>query len=628
MKKYLLLLSVFALALTATAASKREQNQARLRYAEREQVRPSVKATRRSAGNIEGGRVVGYFTNEMYTDRAFMNEGEWGAAIYLSPEMLKKYVGCQLTAVKFCVTDINYLKDVRVFASTDLSKPDVATGTVKKLDNNWNTQKFDQPYTIREGEGIYVGYKLTQTVAMYGCASIVFNSISESNGSFLTWEDGEWNNFYGSGFGCVCVQGIVEGDLPAEDIVLGDFSINNRYYKNQNDTLDFYLFANSMGTEDIEGFTLGVYFDEVKAYEMVYDATVNLDGVELMERLPLRTMDVGNHKVSFRIEGIGSDMHQPSAGTADDDQVTENFAVYSNSLTRQKLLTEYFTHQHSADSMSTVALNKAISSRNDVAAVFIHGDYYGSDTYTDAFAVPEALELAKIVNNRPPTMAVNRFMLPGANFTDQSLSWVSSESMSPYISQVMFDGINSLQPAFATVNITGKVDRQNRVAEVTITGLRSADFKKLFGNGWLTVMVTEDGLRGNQQGFDDIATDFEHNHVLRKVVTNVFGDEITWSGLRYSKTYTFKIDSNWNVDKLNVVAFIGHAVNEDAIDVTNANNLSFRDMEDATLQMATGISETEEATRRSDIYTLSGLRLDAPTRRGVYIQNGRKVFIK
>ena len=436
MKKLLLSLAIYSMALTVHAIQ-----------LQTEAYKPSPavqKQVRRAASDIEGGRVVGYFTNEMYTNRAYMNQGEWGAAIYLSPDMLKKYVGCQLTAVKFCVTDISYLQDVRVFASTDLTKADVATGTVSKLENNWNIQKFDQPYTIRASEGIYVGYKLTQTVAIGGCASIVYNAIGDRDGSFLTWEDGQWNNFYGSGYGCVCVQGIVEGDLPDEDIVLGDLSINSRYYKSQNDTLDFYLFANSMGTHDIEGFTLGVYFDNVKTFELGYDATINQDGVEIMERLPLGTMDVGNHKVSFRVENIGTDQHQPSAGTTEDDQMTEDFAIYSNSLTRQKLLAEYFTHQLSADSMSTATLNKAINSRSDVAPVFIHGNYYDSDAFIDTYAVPEALTLAKIVNNQPPTLAVNRFMLPGAKTTDQSLSWVSSESTSTYIGQVMFDGINNM----------------------------------------------------------------------------------------------------------------------------------------------------------------------------------------
>ena len=145
-------------------------------------------------------------------------------------------------------------------------------------------------------------------------------------------------------------------------------------------------------------------------------------------------------------------------------------------------------------------------------------------------------------------------------------------------------------------------------------------------------MVTENGLTGKQAGFVYTVNDFTHNHVLRKIVSDIFGDEITWSGLRYTKTYTFKLDDNWNIDNLNVVAFIGHAINDSTpfnqMDVTNANDLSFRDMTNATLQLATGINEHQEATRQNDVYSVSGIRLEAPVHKGIYIMNGHKYVKK
>lgn len=56
----------------------------------------------------------------------------------------------------------------------------------------------------------------------------------------------------------------------------------------------------------------------------------------------------------------------------------------------------------------------------------------------------------------------------------------------------------------------------------------------------------------------------------------------------------------------------------------NIDRFDFRLVEESS----TGISEMQTAATESAIYTLSGMRLTAPTKSGIYVKNGKKVILK
>jgi hypothetical protein len=49
--------------------------------------------------------------------------------------------------------------------------------------------------------------------------------------------------------------------------------------------------------------------------------------------------------------------------------------------------------------------------------------------------------------------------------------------------------------------------------------------------------------------------------------------------------------------------------------------------DDATVTAVTGI-EVNNAAEENSYYTLSGIKIDRPTKRGMYIKNGKKIIIK
>jgi len=85
-----------------------------------------------------------------------------------------------------------------------------------------------------------------------------------------------------------------------------------------------------------------------------------------------------------------------------------------------------------------------------------------------------------------------------------------------------------------------------------------ADFDKLMRNGAaLTIYLTEDGLVSKQLNGQEWIEKYDHNNVLRKVVTSQFGDEVIVNNGTYELDYdNIVLDKSWNADNMNVIAFI------------------------------------------------------------------------
>ena len=59
---------------------------------------------------------------------------------------------------------------------------------------------------------------------------------------------------------------------------------------------------------------------------------------------------------------------------------------------------------------------------------------------------------------------------------------------------------------------------------------------------------------------------YEHNHVIRATVSNIWGDadafSSTFAGSTYSKTYTYTLPTSWKANKCRLVAFVNEYGND------------------------------------------------------------------
>ncbi len=135
-------------------------------------------------------------------------------------------------------------------------------------------------------------------------------------------------------------------------------------------------------------------------------------------------------------------------------------------------------------------------------------------------------------------------------------------------------------PAVATINLTN-LDYNVRTRQLSVTV--SGEFLHAFEgtNARLTLMVTEDGIKGRQASTSGYINDYVHNHVFRGAISDIWGDAdaftSTTAGSTYSKTYTFSIPTSWKANNCRLVAFIANHNSSNVNDrkVVNATQSSY-----------------------------------------------------
>ena len=105
-------------------------------------------------------------------------------------------------------------------------------------------------------------------------------------------------------------------------------------------------------------------------------------------------------------------------------------------------------------------------------------------------------------------------------------------------------------------------DGNSRTLQVQVNLIPFEDIPKTLQ---LSVMITEDHLVDPQADRAEptgIVKDYEHNHVLRTMLTSPEGDDLGSNHIAFvgsSHSYTFSIPEStswWKVENLNVISFI------------------------------------------------------------------------
>lgn len=106
------------------------------------------------------------------------------------------------------------------------------------------------------------------------------------------------------------------------------------------------------------------------------------------------------------------------------------------------------------------------------------------------------------------------------------------------------------------VEITNTAKKNNGTIDITI----NVETKMALTNAVnLVVEITEDGIVGNQMMSDGTLNKaYVHNHILRKVLTSTWGDEISIQkvGDTIEKQYSYTVPEGVDVDKCTVVAYV------------------------------------------------------------------------
>jgi hypothetical protein len=110
--------------------------------------------------------------------------------------------------------------------------------------------------------------------------------------------------------------------------------------------------------------------------------------------------------------------------------------------------------------------------------------------------------------------------------------------------------------------ITKSYNPATRLLEVTVRAFALEDIN---GEFKLTIMLTESKIIDAQDDQNEIILDYEHNHVLRDIITNFDGDQFAdkfEKNIPVTKSYVYTVPSDdsglWNEDHIEVVVFVAN----------------------------------------------------------------------
>lgn len=186
-------------------------------------------------------------------------------------------------------------------------------------------------------------------------------------------------------------------------------------------------------------------------------------------------------------------------------------------------------------------------------------------------------------------------------------------------------------PTFASVNIDANIDESGEKVSIVVNGNVAEGVMPEGEPLFLTVYLMENEVESYDQKFWDdkeaaeTTNRYVHYNVIRENLTPMWGKQLNVNSGDYSMTFDTEIYSDYNPEKLSVIAFINRGSQN-----SNLERQIINSAEAAVKKTGTGITgvEGDELRKGSTWYDLSGRRILTPQKGGIYILNGRKVVLK
>lgn len=190
-----------------------------------------------------------------------------------------------------------------------------------------------------------------------------------------------------------------------------------------------------------------------------------------------------------------------------------------------------------------------MSGRDDVVWAAHHVGYR-----TDELTISPSSSYMNFGVTGAPMCTLDRMVVSSdSSYPAFSIGYTSAAQGGSMVKEYM-DGLVAV-PTFAKVDVSCAYDESSRQLTVTAKGERNGIFEQLHPNVCLTMFITEDNVTAKtvQTGTTD---DYTHDHVLRAVLTDTFGDDVTWNGNAFESTKTVTLDGSWKPADITAIAFI------------------------------------------------------------------------
>lgn len=183
-----------------------------------------------------------------------------------------------------------------------------------------------------------------------------------------------------------------------------------------------------------------------------------------------------------------------------------------------------------------------------VVGIGIHAGFFAkpSGVFVTDFRTTEGDELSGFFGpDAFPIGMVNRVGYP-ENVLVEYTDWASQ--------------VSSILNEDPTIGI--KISENNNQITIEAKRISSAN-----NNLKLVVCITEDKIIDKQIDGSDLIDNYEHNHVLRKVVNGTWGESINLTNEYTSLSFDYSLENIWVRSNCNIIAFVYDDSNKEVLQV-------------------------------------------------------------
>lgn len=477
-----------------------------------------------------------------------------GAATLLDEALMQPLKGNAITQVS---VDLNAgAKELVVFFKRNISdNTPILEQKVVPTGAGWTTVTLDTPLNIT-GEALVMGYRTTGVRFLrYG------NRLLEGKEWLMKGED-KWEVM--DDVPSASIYATVSGDsLPKHNVavthaIMPAYAHTDKYWESSVEVVN-------LGTEDVTSLEVTLWDGSDKISAGTFDC--NNIPYRTRASIPLcfyMTEEEGTYSCKMEVTKING---QEDIYNADNNTRQQKLTRLSNWTNRKVLLEVFSTELCTGCPGGHELIDMVFEDCDDVVEVGHHSGFY-----TDQFTLPESIKMEWFYqpsNLYAPAVMFDR-TCDALNYPDIYEDNVPVTDLVDLTTQFM--DCRDI-PAFVAIDMNKTYDDATRqltlnIGTSTLLSTETPDSLRL------TVMLTEDSVATESQA--GVAGTYYHRHLLRKYLTPVWG-----SPLQTSASFTFTLPDEWNVQKIQAVAFVANynaknkndcrVMNTETIGIANAS---------------------------------------------------------
>ena len=466
------------------------------------------------------------------------------AAVFVAADEIKDMVGAELKTVsvyKYESAKIAYLK---VFVLSKLGSDVLFEKEVDvtSLVPGWNKIELDESLVLT-GDSLYLGYSLLSQTAI---SQAVANS-SRVVSFIKKGSNAEWTETKG-----IAIYGIVEGDnLPAHDIVLN--TVVDNVDAEINKPMNFSFYVENVAADTIKTIEFECDYGNGKKETKIVDVMIPYLTADSVVCEGVKFDEIGEYNVTFTAVKLNGEVDL----TPENNVSVVKVNVVERIVKRKVLLEIFSTENCTNCPRGHEVIEASIDGRHDeVIEVGHHVGFYTDQWTLSADTIYMNFYYAAIVTTFAPAGMIDRTLFSRADGHNNPYQGGDSCVVFDVEDADMWNMLNVQleKPAYAWIDLDAAFNENDSILTIKASG---KSVTNLLGDTRLTVYVTEDSLLSYQQaGWNsEMRGPYVQNNVNRYIATDVWGDQVTLND-GFDKEYQVKIKPKWNVNNLNVVAFV------------------------------------------------------------------------